>query len=685
MAAPIHVLHRRLAAVMGLAALAAFVSGAGLDTWSPVLAAAALLLALVWVPGPRLQRALDPVWRIAAILLAVRAVYRVVVSPDDVVLPMVDLLLVLMVSEGLREGGAGESRVYSLSFALLIAACAYRPGVIFAASFITYTAVAVVALMLGHLIRKLAEHKAREVRLERSFLWRIASLSIVLLALSAVVFTAFPRVSRGWAVRGPTQGSSAVGFSDRVSLAEHGGRIYPNPDVVLRVEFPEGAPGNPRSLYWRGRSYDYFDGVAWARSAAIPMSSPPTAFYAARWPGARVLQRVYAVPLDVPVLFALHPVLNVQPQGRIRAMQDNVGDIIYFGPGTPTYDAVSAAVRPPDDALRNAREATGFAGERFYLQQPPLSDRVGQLADSLTANAPTRFDKVVAVQEWLRNEFRYTLDLPQTAREATLEHFLFRRRAGHCEYFSTAMAVLLREVGIPARNVNGFLGGSWNEFGSYVTVTQNEAHSWVEVWFPGYGWVPFDGTPAATTDVAAQREDWLGPLRGVLDGFEHRWNKWILEYNLEKQVGLFQRATEQFARRDNTGELKLNPGISRGLKIAMGAAFVLFLMVALFRRARFEDLRAESRAYVKLRRAYERAGYDVRGNDAPMRFVHRLRAADAPGHEAARRAVDLYLRSRFGGEDIGADGARNLREASAEALRALRARRGVGGPTRKSA
>ncbi|MGQ0815537.1 MAG: transglutaminase-like domain-containing protein, partial [Gemmatimonadota bacterium] len=268
-------------------------------------------------------------------------------------------------------------------------------------------------------------------------------------------------------------------------------------------------------------------------------------------------------------------------------------------------------------------------------------------------SATTRYDKVMAVQNWLLSEFRYTLELPASAREATLEYFLFRRRAGHCEYFSTAMAVLLREAGIPTRNVNGFLGGEWNEFGKFLTVTQNQAHSWIEVYFPGHGWIPFDATPAAATDIAQQQRDWLGPLRTVVDGLEHRWNKWILEYNLETQVNLFQRATQTFAQRDSRGEFRFNPRIVQALKWTLITGVLLFVFALVFKRSRFEDISAESRMYLKLRRFYEKAGYDVRATDAPMRFVQRLHAAGAPGYAAARRAVELYLHARFGGEDIG--------------------------------
>lgn len=676
MSTPLRLMHRRLAAGMGLASIAAFVAGAGVESPMPLLAGAILLISFVWAPPARLQRRLDYVWRLLALLLAARAIYHVVVSPEDIVLPMVDLLLLLLATETWRESGAaGDTRVYSLSFALLIASSAYRPGIAFAVAFVAYTALAVVALMVGHLIRKLTRHNSRDVRLERRFLFRVAAMSSVMLALSAIVFAAFPRVSRGWMTRTAVQASSVVGFSDRVSIGEHGSRISPNPQVVLRVEFPDGVPVNQRELYWRGRSYDYFDGVAWTRSPVLPRTLASTGFYSARWPGERITQRIFATPLDVPVIFGLHPVLLVQSHSRMRPMSDNAGDLWYYGGGSPSYTAISADRAPNAEALRTAY-GENVRGEQYYLQLPNLPRRIHQLADSLTRNEPTRYDSVMALQRWLRTNFTYTLNLPANPREATLDHFLFRRRAGHCEYFSTALAVLLRSAGIPARNVNGFLGGNWNEFGQFLTVSQNEAHSWVEVWFPRYGWVTFDATPAATTDVAQQMQTWMSPLRNVMDGLEHRWNKWVLEYNLETQVSLFQRAAAPFVRRDESTGVKSNPKWMRALKTLVLLTIVaLAVRIAMLSRRGSVRVGRQTRSYLRLRSAYERAGYVSRAHDPPLAFIANLQAADAPGTEHAEKVVDLYLRARFGAGELGADEQRELKDSVERALRELSRRR----------
>jgi hypothetical protein len=286
-------LHRRLLIVMALAALVAFVSGAGLDTPSILVAGGVLLLAMVWQPSAKLHARLEWGWRIAAVALALRAVHFVLTVPEDVVLPMVDVLLVLLASEALRPAETSDrTRMYSLSFALLVAAAAYRAGVAFGLSFVVYITTATVALMIGHMLREHRRFESKPSPLPRRFLFRVASLASVMLFMSGLLFVAFPRVTRNWVSRGAPRGGAIVGFSDRVSLAEHGGTIYPNPEIVLRVEFPNSAPPPARALYWRGRSYDYFDGVGWWHSPRARSLSVPVHIYQETWPRERLQAKI---------------------------------------------------------------------------------------------------------------------------------------------------------------------------------------------------------------------------------------------------------------------------------------------------------------------------------------------------------------------------------------------------------
>ncbi len=676
----LELLHRRLVVGMGLLALLAFAGGAGFEPTSAILAGLALVLAFVWQPDHDLSLRLEQFWLPLAAILVVRSLYHVFLVGDDVVIPVVDLLLLLLSAEALRSVDApNDARLYALTFALLLASTAYRPGVLFALAFVGYITLATVALMVGHLHRKAPTRGGRDIVLDRKFLVGMAGLSGVTLMMSGIVFVAFPRFSRGWASRGEVMATSIAGFADQVSIGSHGSRIFPNPEIVLRVEFPDGRPANMGGLHWRGRSYDRFDGVRWSRSPSLPPSLGMDRWYEA-WNPDRIRQQIYAAPLDVRVLFALHPLLGVRSDNpRIQPLFDNAGDHVYWGSGNPSYEAVSVAGRPQAEDLRAAR--SGFAPARnHFTQLPRLSQRTRDLARSLTQGLDNNYDRAVAVEAFFHNEFGYTLDLPRSAREATLEYFLFDRMEGHCEYFSTAMVVLLRTMGIHAREVNGFLGGQWNDFGQYLAVTQNEAHSWVEVWFPGYGWVPFDPTPAGAGTSEALTS-WLWPGRFLLDGLQHRWNKWILDFDQESQSGLIRRASEIFGRDELTD--RGTDGSSSRDPAAMfwGALMVLALGLSIYWINRAPTGGPETRLYLRLRESCRRAGLVPNDGVAPLTLVDELARRRHPAYRPAQSFVATYLRTRFGGQAVDHAAQEEMKTALAAVRRALRSESGLTPPS----
>lgn len=669
--------HRRLAVALSLTALLAFTGGAGFEVVSSSLAAAVLMVVLVRPPGDalalRLERLLGPL----AVILVVRVLAHVFFFGGDVVVPVVDLLLLLLCGEALRPIESGNDvRIYALSFALLLAATAYRPGVLFAVAFVAYVLLASVTVPVGHLRRQARRFGVREVGIDRRLVVVSLALSMVTLAASATVFLIFPRVSRAGPGLSEMLTTEVAGFSDRVSIGEHGSTIRANPEVVLRVEFPGGLPPNPGGLHWRGRSYDRFDGVQWSRTSGIRPSGTPGRWHEERWPGPRVEQEIYAAPLEVQVLFALHPVVGVDARPGIRPMFDNVGDFYYWGSGSPAYTATSIYGQPAPDSLRAAEG--GFMPDRsHYLQLPRLPDRIHALADSLVRGHETRYDRVVAVQRWLQTEFAYTRDLPPTAAEATLDHFLFERRAGHCEYFSTALVVLLRAAGIHARNVNGFLGGQWNGIGSYLAVTQNEAHSWAEVWFPEYGWVTFDATPSGPAGGSAATP-WFWPGRLFFDGLQHRWSKWVLDYSFTQQIGALRRVTGLF-RGESDGASSTESGRSdpSALWLVLVGLVLVLGTLRVWRRGRHEG-GTGSAPYRRLLRLARRRGIIEAGPVTPLEVVRRVAGVAPAAAAATDRLVRLYMEARFSGRTLPqAD-----RAAMAEALRSVRSalRRGTRGP-----
>ena len=669
----LRLVHRRLAVLMGLAGLVAFAGGAGFEPVSALLATLALGTALFWHPDRERSTRMERLWLPLATLLVIRALWHVFVIQDDLVIPVVDLLLLLLAAEALRSLEApNDLRLYALSFALILASTAYRPGVLFLVAFVSYIGLATIALMVGHLRRQSERHEIREVPLGRSLLGTMGALSGLILTVALLVFVTFPRVSQGWAGRGETMATSIAGFSDQVSIGEHGSTILGNPQIVLRVEFPDGPPSGLGGLHWRGRSYDRFDGVRWTRSENLPPSSAPTSWYRDRWEQDVVEQRIFGSALDTRVLFALHPALEIDSDNGIQPLFDNAGDFVYWGRGQPAYTSWAPTGPPPAEELR--QPARGYRpSDDHFLQLPRrLDPAIVELADSLTAGLDNRYDQAVAIRDWLQT-FTYTRELPATARETTLSHFLFERRAGHCEYFSTAMVVMLRAIGIEARNVNGFLGGPWNDFGNYLVVTQNEAHSWVEVWFPGYGWVEFDPTPAGvgTTQIVSS---WFWPGRILFDGVQHRWNKWVLDYSIDDQVGIFsgllgtRTLEEELAGTiTSTEEAGRSPwGVLALLLLAAAGWFWVRTAGPAFDPA--------TQMYLQLRTASSRAGVGVTPGLTPLALVERIRSERSTTARAAERVVDLYLRGRYGHEELGESELREMREALRVARRTLRDR-----------
>jgi transglutaminase-like putative cysteine protease len=668
-------LHRRLSAAMALSALMALMAGAGASP-ALLLTAAALGVATFRLPPPEWSVWIERASRIIIVALCAWMLYVAFALGEDFMPAVMAMLLFLLAAESLRAVDAkNDARLYLLSFALLLAATAYYPGLGFALSFIAFVVLSTLALMVGYLRRQSERFGMPGVRLGRRMMMTIAAFSGVILLVSASLFVLFPRLPRQWNVQGRRGGGEMMaGFSGQVRLGQHGGRIESNPEVAFRVEFPDGPPPRTDDLYWRGRSFDHFDGEQWSRTRGVVAPLLPPYAYGRRWGGPIRRVRIFGGPPEADVLFGTHPLLTVEARSAIRVFQDYTGDVRFAGSDAPVYTTTSGAPRPTERALRASDRPDGTLS-RPYLQLPEnLDPRIRRLADSLTAGQTARIDRVRAIERHFATGFSYTLDLPRTAREATLEGFLFRRRAGHCEYYSSAMVVLLRAAGIPARNVTGFLGGEWNGFGDYLAVTGNDAHSWVEVWMGHVGWVPFDPTPPGRADVvqAGTRDGWMWGATLWFDGLEYRWYKWVVDYNLEKQLNLFSRVGDLFSRADRRGADagRGAGGAGRGVAVAI-ALGVLGALLWSARRWRRAPLTEETRTYLALRRAFARAG--LGGEGGPLDFAERLARDRAPGAAPAAELVGLYTTARFGNIDIGDVGRSRMRRLLDDARAELRA------------
>jgi hypothetical protein len=173
-----------------------------------------------------------------------------------------------------------------------------------------------------------------------------------------------------------------------------------------------------------------------------------------------------------------------------------------------------------------------------YLRLPAVDPRVAQLAAQVTASAKNNFDRATALENHLRTHYGYTLQLPRTPVQDPIANFLFERKQGHCEYFASSMAVMLRTLGIPSRVVNGFRSDEFNDLTGNYVVRAKDAHAWVEAYFPGYGWATFDPTPAGNGGTP---QGW-SRVGLYVDAMASFWRDWIVSYDSTHQYVLGQAA-----------------------------------------------------------------------------------------------------------------------------------------------
>jgi hypothetical protein len=187
--------------------------------------------------------------------------------------------------------------------------------------------------------------------------------------------------------------------------------------------------------------------------------------------------------------------------------------------------------------------------------------QVTDLAHHVTQQAATLLGKTMAIQQHLLENYRYSLEADTATLSHPLEEFLFTRKTGYCEHYATAMVVMLRSVGIPARLVTGFLATEWNEYGGYFTVRQRDAHAWVEVYFPHSGWITMDPTPTVSAAITTSRWEFLSRIG---ESFRLQWDRLFIRYSGKDQLAVVREGSDVLRERVSRWGSALNP-ISQAL------------------------------------------------------------------------------------------------------------------------
>jgi transglutaminase-like putative cysteine protease len=701
----------------------------------------ALLAAVSWRDAPAKLALFDRMLPLTRALMGAFLVYTAWVLarqlPEPDLYPVLAFVLTALgVKLSYRRGHRDDVHVFVLSFLLVLAASALGGGALFAPAFVVYVVAATWALLLFHLRREMEENylvkhsaqapsqKVGVARILNSrrivggpFFASTGAVGLAIVGGAVATFALVPRVGAGL-VFGARRAPNAIGFSDEVSLGRYGTLAHDAGAVALRASVPRvAALPTPAAraaaadgLYWRGSVYDAYEDGRWTRSRThalrtglaahdrtVVVEGEPSSAPAATLER----QEIDVVGLTVPVAFALdRPVAfeaPAPPPGASFGLQLAArwsGELaLRLAPaGAPALEDAHAEhgdadgsreLRAPvglhyvaysTDAPRDEAAELPPEARAAYLQLPPaLAPRLVSLAARIAPAGPPAAT-ARALAEWLRATHTYSLELPRPAPGLDpVESFLVETPAGHCEYFASAMALLLRARGVPARYVNGYLGGEWNDVGRYVAVRDGRAHSWVEAYLPDAGWTRVDATPPLPAARAGRVRQWL-------DSLDFAWARWIVSYDLPRQLELARGVAERLGLHAPGA-----PG-GRAPTILVVLAAVVAMAIAATRlapgratarpaprAANAADGAPVTKLYARALARLAQAGVPRARGETPREYARRIGDAGLDDEAALAELTELYTAARFGGRGPAAEALHALGPRVARLGRAVRA------------
>ena len=491
----------------------------------------------------------------------------------------------------------------------------------------------------------------------------VASSLSILLALA--LFLVLPRM-RSAMLRGGSGGMRVAtsGFSDKIQLGELG-RIRQDPRPVLHVETLAGTPPQEGAGYWRGMAFDHFDGRSWSVTPpdkrAIPGNAEIGIDLAPRMRESEHVQRIIREPVTGGVVFSLGPPTRIS--GALRSLERDRNGGLFIPQQAEQRVIYTVASRiEPDAPLAGDWAMETPDGRGRHLQLPALATWVEDLAHTITDGARSDAERAAQLERWLRENGRYSNTPPDVGDTEPVEAFLQQGLEGHCEYFASAMVVLLRSVGIPARMVNGFAGGHRNRLGGFVTLTRADAHAWVEVHFERTGWVRFDPTPPdlRRTEAATGLGARMGELASAVELW---WFQRVVDFDRTDQAHALRGAWLSWRRwrKPQASTAASAPEQRRTTPLvdarAVGTALALIgaLVVANhLRRRRRSRGPTVLREYAAALRLLARRGL-IRDTATPARAFARRVSRELPqAADAFARLTETYLAARFGGREARA-------------------------------
>lgn len=691
-----------------LLAAAAFIGlalGANLPEWLLLLTGGSLIVTLLRTLGvDRLRPVLDGIrlsttaWNVLTMIAFAGFWVDLLWVSADLLPAGVHFLVILMVIKLFNlDQRRDYLHLYAISLMAILGSAASTTDLWYLPVFLAYLLMGVWTLLLyqltketdpGHNVPSLSEGSTIIPRgrqqITPELFWLANGLAVGALCLTVLIFFTIPRVSAGFGQKGSGEGLRTSGFSETVDLGMIG-PIKRDPGIVMRVELPDRTGAQMDRFYLRGMAFDRYDGKSWTTrlSHRRALAESPAGTFTVRHVSSRsprplgqiIRQTILLEALDTAVLFAAPYPESIS--GQFLAIQSDPTGAIYLpfpASARLEYTVYSrpTPVAPADLQFQPAVYTEVFA--QHFLQLPESSERVGALAQEITRSKTSAYEKAQAIEAYLSRNYRYSLDISRGVQTRPLEEFLFERKTGYCEHYATAMVVLLRSVGVPARLVTGFLATEWNEYGNYYVVRQRDAHAWVEVHLPNSGWVTMDPTPAVSETVG--NSQWFA-LSRVIDTLRLRWNRFFVQYNAADQLAVVRglkegttvvrdRAWSSFSSLlapagDLAGRIlsHVAEGNVRLMTeflsfVVLGVGLVVWLMQRKpwSRRRHAHPIIREhaiiAQIYHGVLRQIARNGILKPRNATPREFLQLVQQQWAAAAESVSTITELYCRGRFG-------------------------------------
>ena len=553
-----------------------------------------------------------------------------------------------------------------ISFVELIAAAMLSAHSSFFICLALYVVFAIAVFTSAEIRRGFHRHRDRVAAPRAGVGSRLAVIATAaaggILVITSALFLMVPRTARMASLLFPNS-PRLTGFSNVVNLGGFGKISRDERPVLHILSYSRPLPPN---LKWRGAALSRFNGTQWSEPVRAGRTIPAVRGYAeiadleqrSRRDGNRFIYRVDVQNSGTGTLFiaGIPEFVNADVRDLLLTQEGS----LHVRAGSPGANGESLRYQVSAHFGPLLPSPLSVAERVRYLDLPPLDVRIYSLARKWSGDG-TPLQRALRIQRHLKNDFQYALDGPERPVRDPLSDFLFVRKQGYCEYFASAMAVMLRMEGIPSRVATGFQGGYYNDVSDLYVVRASDAHAWVEGWVDG-AWLTFDPTPAAPASAHASL---MARLNMYFDAADHAWQEWVVSYDLSHQVAVaarFEAAVRGWSRRSPVS-------LAGGAKwwfAALPAAGLILAALAFFAprgwrawRARIrirQIVRGEGTAsdagmlYQRMLEILARRGFQKPAWFTPAEFARHLPAGE---NLPVTEFTEVYNSIRFGG-NVGA-------------------------------